>query len=101
MKRWKADGETCIKTKLVYRCNAEVLAPTGRWVTFVTHPSFERDEEDAYELFAEVIGGEATQWVEAWGSFTVAAVGDAGDTAITQNLRKMKCRKGKRLPKNW
>lgn len=60
----------------------------GRYVTFITHPSFSRAKEDAYELFSEIEEGVATNYFWAGGAFTVAAVGDGGDTALTYNIAK-------------
>jgi hypothetical protein len=65
----------------------------GGYVTFVMHPSFTREEEDAYELFSllDDIGvAENHFWCEE--SFTVAAIGDAGDTALTLDLSKVRPR---------
>jgi hypothetical protein len=59
----------------------------GRFVTFITHPSFSNRKEDAYELFSEVRDGVATNhfWTES--SFTIAAIGDGGDTALTYDIK--------------
>jgi hypothetical protein len=54
----------------------------GGYVTFVMHPSFTSEEEDAYELFSllnEKGVAENHFWCNE--SFTVAAIGDAGDSA--------------------
>jgi hypothetical protein len=45
-------------------------------------------EEDAYELFSEIEDGVATNYFWASSPFTVAAIGDAGDTALTYNIAK-------------
>lgn len=65
--------------------------PTGRYVTFITYPDFERDGEDAYELFGEFTRrrdgrARATQEFCAADLFTVAAIGDGGRTVLTFNL---------------
>jgi hypothetical protein len=60
----------------------------GRFVTFVTHPSFSHELEDAYELFSEIRNGVATNYFWARSPFTVAAIGDGGDTALTYNIAK-------------
>ncbi len=47
----------------------------GKYVTFITHPSFSSDEEDAYELFSEIdADGAARNHFWADESFTVAAI---------------------------
>lgn len=58
----------------------------GGYVTFINYPDFTDEDEDAYELFAPIIGGKAETEIELENLFTVAAVGDAGDTALTLNL---------------
>lgn len=61
--------------------------PRGRYVTFVTHPSFADEFEDAYVLPAKLDSrGVATVEFYPTGAFTLAAVGDAGDTALTLDL---------------
>jgi V8-like Glu-specific endopeptidase len=60
----------------------------GRYVTFVTHPSLSSPEEDAYELFSEVEDGIAANYFWTKSSFTVAAIGDGGDTALTCDIGK-------------
>jgi hypothetical protein len=60
----------------------------GRLVTFITHPSFSNRLEDAYELFSDVKAGVATTHFWADSSFTVAAIGDGGDTALTYDIGK-------------
>ena len=62
----------------------------GRIVTFITYPGFGTKGEDAYELFAEL---DATRRAEqSFGPselFTVAAVGDAGETVLTLDLEEV------------
>jgi hypothetical protein len=63
----------------------------GGYVTFVLHPSFINEEEDAYELFSllDHVGVAKNHfWCEE--SFTVAAIGDAGDTSLTLDLSKVR-----------
>jgi hypothetical protein len=71
-----------------YRCLPGSPPPLGRFVTFITHDSLTSDTEDAYELFAELRpDGTATQWYDGLEApFTVAAVADAGETALTFDL---------------
>ncbi|MEP7121582.1 MAG: serine protease [Byssovorax sp.] len=71
--------------EVAYECLGGV-EPRGHYVTFVTYPDFDDETEDAYELFAIVENGRATQRFRPGELFTVAAVGDAGDTALTLNL---------------
>jgi hypothetical protein len=74
------------KVDLTYRILPSAPPPRGQLVTFVTYPDFKRGAVDAYELFADIKGGKAVQDIIAWDPFTVAAIGDAGDTALTLNL---------------
>jgi hypothetical protein len=64
----------------------------GRYVTFVTHPSFTRESEDAYELFSRLKSGVAKTHFWCMESFTVAAIADAGDTALTVDLSRIRGR---------
>jgi Trypsin-like peptidase domain len=66
--------------------------PRGQWVTFVTYPGYGGDDEDAYELFAKVENGKAEQSFEPGELFTVAAIGDAGNTVLTLDLDKQHLR---------
>ena len=85
---WNRSGG--FRVELKYECVGR--APRGRFVTIITYPDFAQDDEDAYELFAELRKsrtGEswsATQEIYPDELFTVAAVGDGGDTALTVNL---------------
>jgi hypothetical protein len=72
---------------LKYEC-LKRSEPRGRFVTFITHPSLSGEWEDAYELFSEVRGGVATNYFITSGSFTVAAIGDAGDTVLVTDIKK-------------
>jgi Trypsin-like peptidase domain len=65
----------------------------GGYVTFVMHPSFTSEEEDAYELFSLLDeSGVAENHFWCIESFTVAAIGDAGDTSLTLDLGKVRPR---------
>jgi hypothetical protein len=76
------------KVELTYRVAPDSPPPRGQLVTFVNYPDFERECADSYELFDELKDGVATQWIYAEDLFTVAAVGDGGDTALTVDLTK-------------
>lgn len=58
----------------------------GGFVTFITFPDFKSARQDKYELFAALKDGCAQATFDADGIFTLAAIGDAGDTALTLNL---------------
>jgi hypothetical protein len=58
----------------------------GNFVTFVTYPDFRSQREDSYELFAEVKSGRAEVEFYISDSFTIAAICDGGDTALTLDL---------------
>jgi len=65
---------------LLYECLSR--DSRGRYVTFITYPNF----KDAYELFAKIENDKATQTFWPRDLFTVAAIGDGGDTALTLDL---------------
>jgi hypothetical protein len=69
-----------------YECLPGSAPPRGLWVTFITYPDFEHDDEDAYELYGRIEDGIATQRFYPVDLFTVAAIGDAGETALTLDL---------------
>jgi hypothetical protein len=69
-----------------YGCIGTAAPPRGGYVTFITYPNFKWEEEDAYELFALIKDGAAEQHFFPVDGFTVAAIGDAGDTALTLDL---------------
>jgi hypothetical protein len=52
-------------------------------------PLIAQDDEDTYELFALINGNKAEQKFYPEGLFTVAAIGDGGDTALTLDLEKV------------
>lgn len=86
---WDKEDERYV-AKATYKCRKGSPPPRGGYVTFITHPSFTSDEEDAYELFARLDEGKATVEFYPEEGFTLAAVGDAGDTALTLNLSKIR-----------
>jgi hypothetical protein len=72
-----------------YECLPDGTAPPrGRCVTFITHPRFDKEWEDAYELFSDLEDGVATNYFWTKWPFTVAAIGDAGDTALTYDISR-------------
>jgi hypothetical protein len=75
-----------------YECLPGSSPPRGGYVTFITHPSYTDDDEDAYELFARLENGRAQVEFYPEESFTIAVVGDAGDTALTIDLKKVEGR---------
>lgn len=76
--------------RATYRCLDGVKTCRGKYVTFLTHPSFSKKFEDAYELFSVIDeGGRATVEFYLTESFTLAAIGDAGDTALTFDLSRI------------
>ena len=58
----------------------------GGYVTFIMFPDFESKREDKYELFAPVVENKASVEFGLDGAFTIAAIGDGGDTALTFNM---------------
>jgi hypothetical protein len=73
-----------------YECTG--LAPRGQFVTFITYPDFTQESQDAYELFSRCEPVDRTSWratteFEPEDLFTLAAVGDAGDTVLTLDLK--------------
>jgi hypothetical protein len=77
----------------VVRARFEVLKKSppslGRYVTFITYPNFKQKHEDAYELFSVCENGIATTEFYPSELFTMAAIGDAGDTALTLDLEAL------------
>jgi hypothetical protein len=63
--------------------------PRGGSVTFITYPDFCEDSQDAYELFAPLENGVASQEIYPIDLFTIAAIADAGETALTLNLETL------------
>lgn len=72
--------------RAAYRCLDNSPPPRGSFVTFITYPDFRSEEEDAYELFATVDDGGAEVEFYPNDLFTIAAIGDGGDTALTLDL---------------
>lgn len=62
----------------------------GQFVTFITYPDFINEREDNYELFRVLKNNIATVRFACSDGFTVAAIGDGGDSALTLNLSKLK-----------
>lgn len=91
-------GKRHYEVSLRYQCLPGSAAPRGRFVTFITHPDGPGGSDRAaechhdYEMFAELRRGEdesvwyAEQRFQCGRLFTIAAVGDAGDTALTLDL---------------
>lgn len=91
------NDEGDFKATAVYECPPGSSQALGGYVTFITHPSYTNEHEDAYELFSrlQVVPGRpgllrASAEFYPEESFTLAAVGDGGDTALTFNLSKAK-----------
>ena len=86
---WNEEGGY-YDVKVVYRVMKGAPRPRGKYVTFITYPDFLEDDEDAYELFSKLEKGKA--WTKVYPEddlFTVAAFGDAGDTALTLDLTEV------------
>lgn len=77
----RADGLTSVK--LTYEILPGSPPPRGRFVTFITYPDM-----DEYELFTEVDsnGKAEVECRPRVPDFTVAAIGDGGETRLTLNL---------------
>jgi hypothetical protein len=92
------NGQRCLTVKIrketdhyVVKATYECVGPPparGGYVTFITYPDFRKAKVDAYELFASIKNNKATQKFWPTELFTMAAIGDAGDTALTLNLNK-------------
>jgi hypothetical protein len=86
---WVGDGE-----KLTLHARYEALKgappPRGAYVTFITYPDFKWAKEDAYELFERIDGRTAETYFYPKQGFTVAAIGDGGDTVLTLDLCSVK-----------
>lgn len=87
------------KVKATYTCNRK--DPKGRSVTFITYPDFESDNEDAYELYSDLELAKDTPGAHVAETvfypeelFTMAAIGDGGNTVLTLDLEEL-CRKRK------
>lgn len=82
--QWDEDAEEYV-VRLKYQCRSG-FPQRGGYVTFITHPSFRHKKEDSYELFAKIEGRTARTEFFPNELFTVAAIGDGGDTALTLDL---------------
>jgi hypothetical protein len=80
------EGKKLYKVIARYECLPGSPAPRGGYVTFVTFPDFKSELQDRYEIFAELKDKVATATFYPDSSFTIAAIGDAGDTALTFHL---------------
>lgn len=70
-----------------YECLRDAPKGRGALVTFVTFADYTNTLEDRYEIFAKLNDcGVATGRFLANESYVIAAVGDAGDTALTLDL---------------
>jgi len=86
----RKDGET-FKVSLAVEPSKGADPLRGKYVTFITHPSLSSREEDAYELFSEIdADGIARNHFWCDESFTVAAIADACDTVLTEDLAQVK-----------
>lgn len=74
---------------LTYICRSKTIPPRGHYVTFILHSSFTEEDQDSYELFAELKDGVAETQFYPGESFTVAAVADGGDTALALDLKNI------------
>ena len=79
--------------KATYRC-LDGAQPRGGYVTFVMYPDYEDEDQDAYELFARIEKGKASVYFYPEDTFVLAAVGDAGDVALTFDIAKARLPKG-------
>jgi hypothetical protein len=81
----KRDDDS-FRVDLKYKCIKP--NPHGKFVTFITHPSLTSEEEDPYELFSPIDDQTMTAENYFWAdeSFTVAAIGDGGNTVLTYDL---------------
>lgn len=83
------------RVRLTYSCEPSD-PPRGQYVTFITYPDFlDKDHEDAYELFSTIKDNVAENEIYPKSLFTVAAIGDAGETALTLNLETIKRKRQK------
>lgn len=87
--RWQKKKNRFV-AKATYERLTRSPSTRGGYVTFVTYPDFLNRREDSYELFAEIKQDKAQVEFYPWESFTIAAIGDGGDTALTFNLADAK-----------
>lgn len=80
-------GQKLFKAVARYECRPQSPKSRGGYVTFITYPDFTSQQQDNYEIFAKLNGHSASVTFYPDSSFTIAAVGDAGDTALTLHLK--------------
>jgi hypothetical protein len=97
--RYWGEGWRKYKVDLTYQVAPDSPPPRGQLVTFVNYPDFKRSRADGYEQFDELQGLIATNWIYAEDLFTVAAIGDGGDTALTLNLNELSIIRGRNRKK--
>ena len=85
----KKDGGKWFKATARYACLPGSPRARGGYVTFITYADFKDQRQDKYELFAAIKDGRAEASFEGDGTFTLAAIGDAGDTALTRDLAEI------------
>lgn len=83
-------GRSYFQATVTYKVKKKAESARGQFVTFITYPDFEQEGVDAYELFAPVIDDEAEVEFYPGSGFTLAAIGDGGDTALTVDLSTIK-----------
>lgn len=77
------------KVSLTFECIDDTDPLRGGVVTFINYPDFSDEDEDGYELFARIDGNKAVTTIKPGSLFTVAAIGDGGDTALTLDLEAL------------
>jgi hypothetical protein len=87
-KKKTKQGKKYFEVTATYKCLKR--SSRGKYVTFITYPDFVQEGADAYELFAELKNGKAKMVFWPKNGFTMAAIGDGGDTALTLNLCEVK-----------
>jgi Trypsin-like peptidase domain len=86
-KIWQQKGQKLYKVIARYERLSHSQKQRGGFVTFITYPDFTSEQQDRYEIFAELKGDSASVTFYPDESFTIAAIGDAGDTALTLHLK--------------
>jgi hypothetical protein len=85
---WNEQGEV-YDVKVTFKRIRGSPPLRGKFVTFITYPDFKEEDVDSYELFSEVHDNRA--WTKCYPDdlFSVAAIGDGGDTALTLDLTEV------------